>query len=122
MRNPLFAHQPDPNFPDRPDHPDFWEMVDAVQEMDNLADSGEGSIQAFFEVMGFDADSLAYMARQRGLRAVRVFPDSGDQVRGMGASWMDGFMTAMVMMRHRQSAEVEVMLEGSHRTNQQGEK
>lgn len=60
----------DPNFPDRPDHPDFWRLSEAVMHNDTMADNG-ASVQDILGDLGIaDANSVGYMAGQRVMRAV----------------------------------------------------
>lgn len=120
MSNPLFA--PDPAFPDRPDHPDFWTMVEAVGEMDGIADNmdpeleGLGPLEVVTRKIGLDIDSMYYMAQQRALRAANLFgmPEDKDELqRFMTASWVDGFVMGMLSEQKRNINGVSV--DGQHR-------
>lgn len=51
---------PDPNFPDRPTHPDFARMSSAAIEQDAIAD-----MLGLSEAASFDLESLAYIADAR---------------------------------------------------------
>jgi hypothetical protein len=57
-------------FPDRPDHPDFWKMSSAVLRLDGRMHDGDGSTQAFVDTVNeyADIESLTYLAKQRVLR------------------------------------------------------
>jgi hypothetical protein len=55
------------DFPNRPDHPDFWLMAEALQDLDSAADDRvalERLIEPFV-----DMESLMYVAGQRAIMA-----------------------------------------------------
>lgn len=54
----------DPDFPDRPQHPDFWRMSQAALFLDGEANEGGKSIPAIHEGL-VNLESLVYMAEQR---------------------------------------------------------
>lgn len=58
----------DPRFPNRPDHPDFWLMSQALIDADKVADAGQEIPDIIGQVV--DPDSLRYVAEQRALRAL----------------------------------------------------
>ena len=66
----------DPNFPDRPQHPDFDVLSQAVIRTDGLADKGL-TVQDIFILAGLDFDSILYMAQQRALRMISNTPLGG---------------------------------------------
>lgn len=77
----------DPQFPYRPQHPDFHRLMDVVN--DAVGESNEGGCgvdQIASEVI--DAGSLAYMALQRAKMASRV---TGVPVHVLASVWMDAF-------------------------------
>lgn len=87
----------DPQFPDRPDHPDFWRLSAAVQEADRLSET-----EGFGVAMQVDARSAGYMAGQRWLRAKNQLSNEEIGLEGEEAErdravilWLDG-MTAGV--------------------------
>jgi hypothetical protein len=88
------------NFPNRPDHPDFWLMAECVQDVDAAADDGIAMERIIGKV---DMRSLAYMASQRALR-IKI-PPGGLTVAAAGAGWIDGFM-AGVNFQKRRSVEI----------------
>lgn len=90
----------DPNFPDRPDHPDFWLMAEVVQDLDNAADDG---LSADRIVADLDMTSVAYMAEQRALRA---------QAGGMvpAALWFDAFVMGVMFQRRKSSKTPDIWL------------
>jgi hypothetical protein len=60
----------DPRFPDRPQHQDFWNLVDVVNQLDAR---GTEDQQPLPEVLSsleiIDTDSLIYMARMKAIQA-----------------------------------------------------
>lgn len=54
------------DFPDRPDHPDFWRMSDVVLKLDGRMQEG-GTEETFVESIAesIDMDSVMYMAQER---------------------------------------------------------
>lgn len=87
------------NFPNRPDHPDFWLMAEIVQDLDAAADDRI----ALERILGpVDAASLAYMAEQRGLRAAMFL--SRDRMNlAMAAAWVDAFKAGMEFQKRRKT-------------------
>jgi hypothetical protein len=89
---------PDPAFPDRPDHPDFWAMSQAVLALDELSERLTiNQIVATY----VDLDSAAYMAIQRALRAANDFGLPPERVAALAAVWVDGVLTGIAMDRMR---------------------
>lgn len=96
----------DPNFPDRPQHPDFWRISEVVLQLDSrLAEENlpDEEIQAqVSEVV--DLDSLQYMAAHRSGQCLKQIMDDmelPEPVRElltpiifpiMAASWSDAFL------------------------------
>jgi hypothetical protein len=83
----------DPRFPNRPQHPNFWAMVEAVNYLDGQA--GEGGVPPPEIVRQFvDPESLLYLANQRVLRGAEVRPEllTDIDLRAMCmALWVDAF-------------------------------
>lgn len=77
----------DPQFPERPQHPDFHRLMDAVNYLDG--ESSEGNRPAH-EVAAelIDVDSLDYMAMQRAKMMSRL---TGVPVHVLASIWMDSF-------------------------------
>ena len=92
----------DPNFPNRPDHDDFWKLSQAV--IDNDAAAEQLGIE-YQDIVGqhVDFDSLFYMARQRCLRI------DGTLDPAKIAAWMDGFMAAV------SAEEIPTVFDGQRR-------
>lgn len=79
----------DPDFPDRPRHPDFARISAAGIRVDELAEKGQGSPP---EKIGIDEETLLHMVRNRVGQAlsdplVQLMPIAV-QVQG---AWVDGF-------------------------------
>lgn len=92
---------PDPRFPDRPDHPDFWRLSRAVIANDTLADKGM-PIEAILVSRGLDnIESLRYMAEQRVLRAFGHNFISTDAKALMVSLYMDAFAAALGYVQER---------------------
>lgn len=78
----------DPNFPDRPNHPDFWlisqVLIDTDAQMDNNTSPFEDTVGRVV-----DPKTLLYVAQQRGIRSGIQNP--GVRMK-LEAAWMDAFM------------------------------
>jgi hypothetical protein len=80
---------PDPDFPDRPDHPDFWKLSAAVCANDAEADAGIPTVDIIAAVV--DPASLKYMMDQRVGRANQLLPGGAEPT----TTWLDGFMAGV---------------------------
>jgi hypothetical protein len=104
---------PGPSYPGRPDHPDFWLIVQAVLDTDAAADSR----QAFNDIIGryADPDSVAYMASQRALRLMRAGQPAGVMARQaqLGAGWIDGFLAGAAFQRAKSAPAPDGLQTGS---------
>lgn len=78
----------------RPDTPEFWDIVTAVQDLDSAADDGT-SIERLVSV---DMPTLAYVARQRALRL-------GSRSPAMAAMWIDGFAAGRLYAQQQAKKE-----------------
>lgn len=91
----------DPNFPNRPDHPDFWRLSKAVIATDDAADQGV-PIEKIMTDLGIESSkSVAYMAEQRMLRALGhnfVSPQSKALLMGL---WIDAFVAGVGFTRQQ---------------------
>jgi len=78
--------KPDPNFPDRPTHPDFDKLSKVIIGLDLLAKQGQG----FDEIMvdAVDPASLLYMMDQRIRRAMLSSASASEIVM---AIYLDAF-------------------------------
>ena len=80
----------EPNFPGRPDHPDFWVLSQVIIDQDSRSDNqtipfGDRIAQVV------DPDSLVYMAKQRALRILGPNASRGQLAR-LASVWLDAFM------------------------------
>jgi hypothetical protein len=86
----------DKNFPDRPDHPDFWLISQALIDTDAQADSG----QSIPDIAGriVNTQSLVYAATQRAMRGLvalhgrMTVAEADDNKTTLAALWMDAFV------------------------------
>lgn len=90
-----------PEFPHRPDHPDFWLLSQGCIDQDAQADAGQG----FEDMIGryVDPASLHYVATQRAIR-IAANPAQLPLVAG---TWLDGFLQGVrfQILKERQNAE-----------------
>lgn len=108
----------DPEFPDRPQHPDFWAMSRAVVSIDKEVDGGKTVEQVLNEAR-IDTDSLVYMARQRALRMAQAFPNPDAELLARLASvWIDAFLAGLAVGDER--AVTQVLEKGSDGNRRQG--
>lgn len=82
---------PDPDFPDRPTHPDFGRLSAAVRAVDASVE-GKNEHVSPPDAIGIDADSLRYLLRNRLGRPEIVMASHlfGLEV-AQQAAWVDGF-------------------------------
>jgi len=98
------APDPDPRFPDRPTHPDFAELSEAVRANDMLADEHgqDGLLDRIREFV--DVDSLEYIALHRSLIGAAELSRLGEPVNlpaALQASIIDGFVLGAAFERAR---------------------
>jgi hypothetical protein len=85
----------DPRFPNRPTHPDFAELSDAVQANDKEADAG----RLLDRIADFvDLESLEYIVLQRAMRMAEI---KGGDVAQIAGAIMDGFALGAAYERGR---------------------
>jgi hypothetical protein len=102
---------PDPAFPERPDHPDFWALSRIVQQMDHDAETNnQGDVVGSLCPFGVDARSVVYMAKQRVLRGEKLLSEEGTFYAKAVIMWLDAF-TAGVQLGREQA--VKTVLDGS---------
>ncbi len=90
--------QADPRFPNRPTHPDFVLLSEAVCANDDLTDTGPEAWRARVEAY-VDLESISYMAMQRAERGLlhRGRPSNDvELVALMSAAMFDGFIAGCV--------------------------
>jgi hypothetical protein len=98
----------DPDFPVRPDHPDFWLLSQAVIGQDAQAEGG----QPVPDILGriIDPASAVYMARQRALRLLGW--TSPDPEMQLTAAWIDGLLAGMAFRHLKAAADIEQWASG----------
>lgn len=81
----------DPNYPERPNHPDFWVLSRIIIDQDKRA---EGHAVPFEEMIArvVDVKSVTYMASQRALRAAGAVVPSRYTLARLQAVWLDAFL------------------------------
>lgn len=110
---------PDPLFPDRPDHPDFWALSEIIVANDKHTDNGGDP----FEIIDCDEHSMLYMARQRGMRVARFLresgritePDDGPTISQHAATWVDAFAAGLALGKKKSESTITVD-DSQHRT------
>lgn len=83
---------------ERPEHPDFWLISQAVIDLDAQADNGQPVMDIVARML--DPDSAAYAAFQRALRfsrAVRSGTSPPQELARLGGLWLDGLVTGMIV-------------------------
>lgn len=86
-------------FPDRPDHPDFWLISEALLDADAQADAGQGTKDILGRMI--NAESVSYAAIQRAQLAVARSRISvkPSQIPVLAAMWLEGMMIGMQVQR-----------------------
>lgn len=77
----------DPRFPDRPQHQDYYRLMDAVAYLDGAATEGNQGVESITQGI-VDVDSLTYMATHRARLASQV---TGMPEELLAALWIDAF-------------------------------
>lgn len=83
------------NFPNRPDHADFWLLAEIVQDFDSAADDGTKFDRLVAPIV--DIPSLTYVAEQRALRMQMadnplIVQSAQTRMIKLQAAWIDGFV------------------------------
>lgn len=94
----------DPRWPDRPDHPFFWEISNAVIVNDESA--LERRFHETTRSLGIHAESVRYVSEQR-ISMLMSGHESTEVIAQ--AAWVDGFAAAMRLMHNR------LVKDGQHR-------
>lgn len=106
----------DPDYPNRPVHPDFKLLSDLLVAYD---DKGSGGVDAqLAQLGGADVNSIFYMAAHRAELAEQRMKDQ-DPVARLAAAWIDGFMLAAQFTREKMLALTDASTQdGSRRTGE----
>lgn len=96
------------NFPNRPDHPDFWLLAEIVQDFDSAADDGTQFDRLVKPIV--DVESLTYVAEQRVLRmqmAINplIAQSPAAQSAKIGGAWIDGFVAGALFQKRRMKSK-----------------
>jgi hypothetical protein len=83
----------DLSFPGQPQHPDFWKLSAIVLKMD--ADSQDKGVEEVMAEMGFDADSMVYVAKNRCGLFLQVLGLPPNGLVPLQSAWVDGFVAGM---------------------------
>jgi hypothetical protein len=89
---------PDPEFPNRPTHDDFYALALAVQDNDAQADLGADVADIIGRYV--DPESLLYMAFQRALRAVPAGSSRSAFIVGQSI-WIDAFLAGVNFQKRK---------------------
>jgi len=98
-------NQPDPKYPDRPNHQDFWKLSDCL-----IYNGQRSETETLPEILNIDDKSLNYVATQRGTRAAQFYnllfvgtnsKVNRDVVFSHTAAWLDGFATGREFEKRR---------------------
>lgn len=83
----VFGHHPK-----RPQHPDFWELMEIILGNDAAAEEDNDMIRARLG-RAVDLNSVHYIARQRALLTNKVAKERHWPLpRALNAAWLDGFL------------------------------
>lgn len=88
----------------RPEHPDFAKLQDAILWMDGEATEGGKTLPEIVEQIDFDLGSIAYAAEQRALRAMRELNGSNDLAAFM-TLWMEGMLVGLQVGRKERTRD-----------------
>lgn len=96
----LMEPREDPNFPDRPQHPDFWKMAAVIKQNDRISDLGTEHRSGLAATIQVDVESLGYMAKNRAMRAQELLSHRDDGVPiperdRLIMMWIDAFTAGM---------------------------
>jgi len=81
---------PDPRFPDRPDHPDFWALSEIICDHDRMCDESTDEESGMAKTFRADIRSVGYMANQRAARVQDLLGDATERER-LVIMWLDAF-------------------------------
>lgn len=86
---------PDPNYPDRPDHPDFVLLSNIIQGLDDLADDVPIALNV-------DTESLMYLMRGRIAMMGTIIPKSTPFEFQLMAAYAEGLTVGQRLEQARQ--------------------
>jgi hypothetical protein len=94
----------DPNFPDRPDTPDFWRMSETVLYLDGEVQEGGKSVPEIHDGR-VDLESLVYTAEQRvnglltDLFGLSLFELPNEIRAALGTVYMGAFLHGVLFQK-----------------------
>jgi hypothetical protein len=92
----------DPRFPQRPQHPDFWAIVDAVNHLDARATEDKQPLpQILNELVDVDEESLTYIATMRAIKAVELLHLPSRFESALASTFINAFSTGVLFQRNR---------------------
>lgn len=102
------TYPPDPQFPDRPDHPDFWAMSQAARDGDDEAEGGTELPDIIAQFA--DTPSVLYLARHRAIRLTGL--GAGPLQPRLEAAWIDGILIGLRLAATRAIPDADAEGEG----------
>lgn len=94
----------DPNFPNRPQHPDFWMLSKIILEMDGLGDKSDTALDSVFvDFVKTVADprSLMYLANQRALRVDMFEAPRKTRVDALAALYLEAILVGYKLAQEK---------------------
>lgn len=82
----------------RPDHADFWLMAEVVQDLDYASED-----VGLERTLAVDAESVTYMALQRGVRV----PEGRPRLETFAVAWIDGFAAGMNFQKRKAERDAQ---------------
>jgi hypothetical protein len=99
---PFVNPNPDPAFPDRPDHQDFRVLSRIIQQMDYDGEHNEDqNVVESLIPSGVDVESVIYMAKQRARRGEELFTKEASFYSKAVIMWLDAFTAGVKFGRER---------------------
>ena len=94
-------------FPDRPNHPDFWMLSTVVQTNDDTVEGGADYENVVSRLI--DPESLAYMAWGRA-RIIARAADIRDEsaLSSLASMFIDGFVAGYAFLQEKQARPATV--------------
>lgn len=80
----------DPAYPARPQHPDFWRLVEVITQLDGAVTEGGKAPQEILAA-DVDLDSLMYLIQQRVLRVTMAAPALQSVEPALMAVYLEAF-------------------------------
>ena len=109
----------DSDFPERPDHPDYWLIAGLTTRNDQIAEQGPREGKSILDAVGAtgtDHKSVMYSSIMRAMKLASEIPEERklskreNKVTFGAALWMDGFLVGTELARKR--AEVQDLEQG----------